>query len=802
MSLISASIPNMINGVSQQPPSLRLKTQASLQENGLASVVDGLSKRPGTEFINHVLSNVQNIDDAFIHTVRRDDNEYYTLIVTDSAMYVIDRDGIQRTLTNNTSYLSGLTNPKKELAATTIADYTFLVNKTKTVAEGTATSPARAKEALVYVKQADYTCKYELKLTKAGTVYTRSIETKSSTQDANSDVQKAEASVQSDRIAKNLIFSNAVESTYYGTGANSVNIPGTSFTQYGNVIHIVSTDGQDFDITTTDSRGDTQLFSFKGTTGDFKKLPPTGPNGFVIGVVGDNNKGQDDYYVKLQTTSTGQQVWKETVAPNVKLNFNASTMPHQLVSEANGTFTFEPVPWKDRKVGDDTTNPMPSFVGYKISDIFFHRNRLGFLADENVIFAEAGEFDEFNFFKKTVLSVVDSDPIDVAVANNQISLLKFAVPFNESLLLFSDLTQFRLKAQDLLTPETISIDVTTQFEASLETAPVGAGRYVFFATNRGKWSGIREYFVDVSADVDDAADITAHVPNYLPGVVDRLQASSNEDMLLAHCAEDPNAIYVYRYYWQGTEKLQSSWSRWAFKGKVLNFSFNKSDIDILINYTDDEVGYNALSLERINLSEDEAVSLTTQSHAVHLDKRWIVQGWSSGQTAPKNAAEAFPGDTYGGNDEPLYVAYDGKELTYDEYIAYLDGYPDRTVFIGYPFTFKYELSEQVVSNNNEPIATGRLQLRNMTLLYSNTGEFETHVTPTGRATSIKKFKGRILGAASLLVSRVSLETGKFKFPILSKSDEVKIELISESFLPLSFQSAEWEGYFTVRSRKL
>ena len=52
MTLISTSIPNLINGVSQQPPSVRLVTQAEKQENGLSSVVDGLTKRPPTEHKN------------------------------------------------------------------------------------------------------------------------------------------------------------------------------------------------------------------------------------------------------------------------------------------------------------------------------------------------------------------------------------------------------------------------------------------------------------------------------------------------------------------------------------------------------------------------------------------------------------------------------------------------------------------------------------------------------------------------------------------------------------------------------
>ena len=45
MGLVSKSIPNFVNGVSQQPPSLRLESQGEVQENGLSDVVDGLKKK-------------------------------------------------------------------------------------------------------------------------------------------------------------------------------------------------------------------------------------------------------------------------------------------------------------------------------------------------------------------------------------------------------------------------------------------------------------------------------------------------------------------------------------------------------------------------------------------------------------------------------------------------------------------------------------------------------------------------------------------------------------------------------------
>lgn len=779
MALVSASIPNLINGVSQQPPSLRLKTQAELQENGLSSVVTGLSKRPPTEFVAS-LGNINGATNAFIHTIRRDENEFYTLIVTTDNVYVYDKDGVAKTVYGSASYLSGLTDPSQEVAATTVADYTFILNKNTTVAKDTTVSSSRPNEALVYVKQGDYRCQYTVRITKGGTVYTRSIETMSSTQDTTTLTSDAERSIQTDRIARNLNYFSATESTYYGSvGAGS--IPGMSVTEYGNVLYYQSTDGNDFDIEVEDSRGSQHLLAFKNQTADFDDLPPSGPEGFVIGVVGDNDKGQDDYYVELQIDANGGQVWKETIKPNIETELDVTTMPHQLVRRSDGDFDFQQAIYAPRRVGDDDTNPFPSFVDFKLADIFFHRNRLGVLADENVIFSEAGQFEEFNFFQRTTLTLLDSDPIDVAVSNNKVSLLKHAVPFTESLLLFSDLTQFRLDATDLLTPETVSIDVTTQFEASLRAKPVGAGRYVFFGTKRGKYSGVREYFVDLDTEVDDAADITAHVPAFVLGEIKKMEASSNEDMLICLSADDPTGMYVYRFYWQGNEKLQSSWSRWVMSGDVLNVSFNKSEIFVLVKYGTE------VFLERINLSEDDATEVTTAGHGINLDRR--VKLTSGGTTTVPYTA-----------DNIVYVTHTGRLISDSGVSNALSS--GLTVYAGVPYTFRYRFSEQVLKNNNEPMTTGRLQIRNWNVVYSDTGFFQTEVTPTARPTKTSKFTGRLVGSSANILGQVAIENGTFRFGVNSNAQEVNIELVSDSHLPCSFQSAEWEGFFVMRSRRL
>ena len=44
MPLVNRTIPNLVQGVSQQPEVLRLPSQATTQENGYSSVVEGLKR--------------------------------------------------------------------------------------------------------------------------------------------------------------------------------------------------------------------------------------------------------------------------------------------------------------------------------------------------------------------------------------------------------------------------------------------------------------------------------------------------------------------------------------------------------------------------------------------------------------------------------------------------------------------------------------------------------------------------------------------------------------------------------------
>ena len=125
-----------------------------------------------------------------------------------------------------------------------------------------------------------------------------------------------------------------------------------------------------------------------------------------------------------------------------------------------------------------------------------------------------GEF--FEFFNETVTDSLDTDIIDVNVSHTKVSILTHAIAFDEQLLLFSDQTQFILAGGASLTPNNVNVTVTTEYENSAKVKPVGSGSNVFFGFDKGKFSGLREMYVEDDGETNKGEDITANIPKYIP----------------------------------------------------------------------------------------------------------------------------------------------------------------------------------------------------------------------------------------------------------------------------------------------
>jgi len=866
MPLISGTVPSLINGISQQPATLRMPTQGEVQRNGFSHISRGLEKRSCTEHVSEIIGvNSTNSNDVFIHTIRRSEDEAYALIVKggtgvykgditiDSTNNTIDltNHGITenqpvyflhgtngnltgsglspqivyyaKTIQTSNFQLStteggstlNLTSPSQsigsvrvyvgqppilklydltgfatgnpgdevfihktkqsgvvsangdidfnasdyisnftasgndvfapnKLSVTTVADFSFILNKTQTVKKKTNETHATSNyQAVVYIKTGDFNADYKVKVTvytdkemtnvdssfgtngiKEVTFHTPDNQTKSGTGDSaesetlsinnqnavvvsniaralwngspatdvvpvqigftgNSGDKKAQIQRQAAPNAaytgtKGVISTGSV--TTDGAGLTHLGTPFTTNSSYVNgesLIYLEST--KPFTVECTDGKGDSFMVAINASdeVPNFGSLPASKiPEDFVAKISGDKSSGQDDYYVKWNGS-----VYKETFRPKYPLDnpqdsrkaLDKTTMPMQLFkqfdSNNNIYFVLQPIDFAERTVGDDTTNPFPSFADYddtvdpngvyKINDIFFHRNRLGFISDENVILSEAANY--FNFFANTVLSVLDTSVVDVAVSNNQVAILKSAIPFQENLLLFSDLQQFKLTSDEFLTPTSVTVNVATNFETSTEAKPVAAGKTIFFPFQRGAFSGIREYMIDVASETNDANEVTSHVPELVAGTVKKMAVSSNEEVLCVLSDTDRSELYIYKYYYSDKEKLQSSWSSWKFDADIIDMEFIGSVAFFLFRRG------TKIYLEKLNLSVDNATTIMDDKIGVRLDRRVKLQATTITDYTPTVA------DAASGHISNLTITNAGSGYSGDGTLSFTGG---------------------------------------------------------------------------------------------------------------------------------
>ena len=573
MGIVSRAIPTLLRGVSQASDSSKQADHADIQDNADSNPVVGLIKRSGIQHVTNL--STQSLGNVHIQTINRDVNEQYVAIFSNGSVKVYDLQGNEKTVEtpDGTTYLN-TTNPRREIKTVTIADYTFVVNTSVATAMDTTLSGGTGTKAIIFVEQVSN-----------NTIYTVTVDGVTVTDDTTNDSTLSTSGVAND-------LANGLAS----------GLTGFDVTRNGSVIYIRKTDGSNFSIDGSDTQGNTQLSIVKDSVQRFTDLPTVSPDGYVVEVKGDDNTNFDNYYVKFVTNNGGtfeEGQWEETVQAGIPFKFDYSTMPHVLIRQADGNFRFARVDgdtytlngtdytlpvWGERTSGDEISAPDPSFIGRNISNVFFFRNRLGFLADDNVILSNVSDF--FNFFPDTVLTIVDSHPIDVAASHTKVAILKHAVTMGEQLILFSEQTQFILSSSaDNLTPLTANVLVATEFESSDDAPPVGSGSSIYFLTKKGDFAGIREYITQTDVTLKDASNITIHVPRLIPSSIFKLAVSNNQDILVCLGTDNPNKLFINRWLF-GTQgqKVLNSWFTFTINPnrRIKNVDFIGTDLFLVI----------------------------------------------------------------------------------------------------------------------------------------------------------------------------------------------------------------------------
>jgi len=678
----------------------------------------------------------------------------------------------------------------KDIEVLTLNDYTFVLNKGKTVQMDAVTTSAAIPHQAFVVLSIVGTGHYQITLD--GTIR---------------GTYNAGTGGDVDAILNDLV--GDIDGQTFG---------GTTFsaTRAGPGIYISATAA--FSIEVVGGPGQDAMYVFQDTVSTVSSLPSQAKDGYVVKVINSAEIDVDDMWLKFSTSSGGAYgvgTWEETIGPGITYKFDPLTMPHQLVRQADGSFNFEPVTWDERVIGDLTTNPDPSFVGTTIKHMFLYRNRLGFLSNETVTMSRAG--DLFNFFNTTALTATDDDPIDISASTAKPVTLYYVRPTAVGLILFGDTEQFLLSTDsDILSPKTAKINTMSSYECEPGIEAVSTGISTNFIAKTPLYTKVFN-LAEIRNDTPPLAEeLTYNIPELIPSTIDSF-ISSAAASIISLGTIGSSTLYQYRFL-QLTENRVQSWYKWTLTGTLLDQFFDQSTFyAVVANGSNVEV--QAFNLRQ---SSDEGFFTlpTGEKTDVFLDY-WSINPYRTYDSGSDTTRVFLPYDAVSGKTFVVvalggYIG--GSNETSSQsvgaileptvagsagaYYADIDGdYRGRDLIIGFQYEMSLELPKFFITKkegnyvSSDQIAD--LVLHRINVATSLSGPVTYEVDLTGIPTWENVVSTTLPN--TYVLNNVNLSADSIHVvPIYQRNKNTSIRIIGDTPFPVTLLDLTWEGKYSNR----
>ena len=397
---------------------------------------------------------------------------------------------------------------------------------------------------------------------------------------------------------------------------------GFTVTQIGTGLHVSRT---------TNFNGSTPVGELlnvvAGKVNDAGDLPSQCKHGMVVEVV-NSSADEDNYFVEFEGNNgkDGEGSWVECAKPGRAAKLDKTTMPVVLIRTENAEFrlteldgstytiggvTQPDVPkWDDALVGDEDTNPEPEFIGRPINKMCFFRNRFTMLADEFIVMSRPGDFT--NFFNKSAIQFVGSDPINISASSPYPATLFDAIEVNTGLVLFSKSQQFMLTTDsDTFSPLTAKINALSTYNFNFQTNPISLGTTIGFLDNAGKFSRFYEMTRILREGEPQVVEQSAVVSRLFEKDLKTI-SNSRENQIVLFSEDNSSTLYGYRYFNQIEERSLASWFRWTLPGTIKYHCMQDDSLFVVIQ--------NGSQRELLKFTiKMDANTVTLNDNRVHLD---------------------------------------------------------------------------------------------------------------------------------------------------------------------------------------
>tara|TARA_B100000287_G_scaffold349664_1_gene338280 strand:+ start:22 stop:2889 length:2868 start_codon:yes stop_codon:yes gene_type:complete len=544
---------------------------------------------------------------------------------------------------------------------------------------------------------------------------------------------------------------------------------------------------------------------FQKTINEVTLLPNQCRHGYIVQVKNARMSDEDDYYLRFdgenQLDGTGS--WTECAKPGIAKTL--TNMPLVIQRTAATTFTVKQFTYEDRRVGDDNTNPMPTFVGKRINKVLFHRNRLAILAGENVVTSRPGTLGTPDFFIESALTVSASDPIDISAASMFPSDIFDGIEINAGLLVFSTNQQFLLASDDtVLNPDTAKLRSVSTYNYNKDMPPISLGTTIAYLDNSGKFSRMNQMANTAREGEPSILEISKLVPTLLPKDLDLL-TNSRENSLILIGKTNTAEVYGYKYLQVGDRTQQQAWFKWKLNNPLL-YHFIINDEYFYLD-TDNFLQ----SIKLIQSDDDPSFTQDDIGYQIHLDNHTTISGgvynattqkttfsnvtWLPSVTTPNYSLALIDINT----SAPRIGRYALPTLTSTNSFTVPGDWSGVTLTIGYLYEYLVEFpriypkkqeGERSRADINSSLIVHRIKLH-----FGKIGLYETTLTRVGKSDYTEVYESSLLDEYEASDAPYLEEYIK-TIPVYERNTNVDITLKSSHPAPATLIGMSWEADYS------
>ena len=553
---------------------------------------------------------------------------------------------------------------------------------------------------------------------------------------------------------------------------------------------------------------------FQKSVNDVSRLPAQCRHGYIVKVSNARLSDEDDYFLRFEGNDNldGSGSWVECAKPGIAKSL--TNMPLVVQRTATTTFTVKQFTYADRAVGDDVTNPLPSFVGKRINKVVFFRNRLALLAGENIVLCRPGSLGTPDFFAESALAVGAADAIDIACASTFPSDIFDGIEVNSGLLVFSTNQQFLLSSDaEILNPETAKLRSVSTYNYNKAISPISLGVTVAYVDNSGKFSRFNEMANVRREGEPSVVEPSKIVPTLLAKDIDLL-TNSRENSMVLFGKTNSDTVFGFRYFNVGDKRQQQAWFKWKFNNPLLYHFIINDDYFFL----DTDNFLQTLSL----VQDDDDISINQDgvNYLLHLDNYTTVTGGSysasTNLTTFTNQATWIP-DVTTPNGTLVVIDKDSGSARVGRYgIVTLTGnnpnddftlpgdWSTGTFNIGYLYDYQVDFPTiyptQVQGDKSNSDVNGSLVLHRLRVHFGKSGLYETTLTRVGKPAYTEVYESTELDEYEASDAPFVEEVIR-TVPVYEKNINVDITVKSTHPSPATLRAMSWEGSFTPKFYK-